>query len=99
MGDWDGVAQVLHFKGTVATHQGNFQLARDLYADALAIRRKQGDNARAASLLSNLGIVARLQGQYDQALQLNKEGAFVTAGAGRQVGCCRIPQQPGKHGN
>ena len=73
LGDQDGAAQVLHFQGTVATHQGDFQEAQKLYESSLAIRRERGDHAGAASLLSNLGIVARVQGRYDEARRLNEE--------------------------
>jgi tetratricopeptide (TPR) repeat protein len=73
IGDQDGTAQVLHFQGTVATHQGDFQAAQRLYEESLAIRREQGNQALAASLLSNLGIVARVQGRYDEARRYNEE--------------------------
>jgi adenylate cyclase len=73
LGDRAGMAQVLHFRGTTATHQREFQTAEELYSNALAITRELGDHARTASLLSNLGILARMQGRYDEARQLNEE--------------------------
>jgi adenylate cyclase len=82
LGDRDGSAQVLHFRGTVATHQGDFQAAQTLYEASLAIRREQGDQARAASLLSNLGIIARLQCRYDDARRLNEEALALRRGLG-----------------
>jgi adenylate cyclase len=73
LGDQDGIAQVLHFQGTVTTHQGDLPTARKIYEESLAIRRAQGDQARAASLLSNLGIIARIQGDPAEARRLNEE--------------------------
>ncbi len=73
LGDRDGMAQVLHFRGTTATHQREFQAAEELYRRALDISRELGDHARTASLLSNLGILARMQGRYDEARKLNEE--------------------------
>ena len=82
LGDREGAAQVLHFQGTVATHQGDFQAAQKLYEASLAIRRERGDQAQVASLLSNLGIVARLQGRYKEARQLNEEALSLRRGLG-----------------
>jgi adenylate cyclase len=73
LGDRAGIAQVLHFRGTTATHQREFQAAEEFYQSALAISRELGDHARTASLLSNLGILARMQGRYDEARQLNEQ--------------------------
>jgi adenylate cyclase len=73
LGDRNGIAQVLHFRGTTATHQRKFREAEELYRSALSISRELGDHARTASLLSNLGILARMQGRYDEARQLNEE--------------------------
>ena len=71
--DQDGIAQVLHFLGTLTSIQGDFQTARGIYEASLAIRRQQGDNAHAASLLSNLGIGARALGNYEEARRMHDE--------------------------
>ncbi len=73
LGDRAGIAQVLHFRGTTATHQRDFQAAEELYQSAMALSRELGDHSRTASLLSNLGILARMQGRYDEARQLNEQ--------------------------
>jgi class 3 adenylate cyclase/predicted ATPase len=73
LNDLDGTAQVLHFQGTVLTHQGELQKAKERYEESLVIRRAQKDDAHAASLLSNLAIIAWIQDQYDQARTLNEE--------------------------
>lgn len=73
LGNQDGIAQVLHFKGTVATHQGDFKTAESFYKESLEIRKAQGDHAREASLLSNLAILARLGGDLDRSVALNQE--------------------------
>jgi adenylate cyclase len=82
LADRDGMAQVLHFQGTVLTHQGDLPAAQQLYEASLVIRREQGDDAHAASLLSNLGIIARVQGRYDEARALNEEALTLRRGLG-----------------
>ena len=82
LADRDGIAQVLHFQGTLATHQGDLASAKKLYEASLAIRREQGNQAQAANLLSNLGIVARVQAHYDEARQLNEEALNLRRGLG-----------------
>ncbi len=80
--DQAGLAQVLHFWGTLAAQQGNYELAVERYRDSLEIRRKLDDKPGIASLLSNLGIVARFEGDFERAQELNEESLAIR----REVG-------------
>ncbi|MCC7375788.1 MAG: tetratricopeptide repeat protein [Verrucomicrobiales bacterium] len=73
VGDEAGVAQTLHYAGSVAAQQGAYDRARELYHQSLETRRKT-DPAGVASLLSNLGIVAWFQGDFAEARRLYEEG-------------------------
>ncbi|MBL9137907.1 MAG: tetratricopeptide repeat protein [Verrucomicrobiales bacterium] len=73
VGDVAGVAQTLHYAGSVAAQQGAYDRARELYHQSLETRRKS-DPAGVASLLSNLGIVAWFQGDFAEARRLYEEG-------------------------
>ena len=65
-----GVAQVLKTAGTVNAQQGNFDMARSLYEDALELHRELDDKPNIGAVLSNLGIMARLGGDRDRAIEL-----------------------------
>lgn len=81
LADEAGVGQVLHGAGTLAAQQGDHVAACALYEQSLAIRRRQQDRAREASLLSNLAILAhqfagdfaRSRHLHEQALGLRRE--------------------------
>jgi tetratricopeptide (TPR) repeat protein len=53
--------------------QGDYIKARSVYEESLEIRRKLDDRAQIASLLSNLGIIARFSAEYDQARTLMEQ--------------------------
>lgn len=72
-GDEPGVAQTLHYSGSVAAQQGDYERARQLYRESLETRRRQKDHAGVASLLSNLGIIAWFQGGFAEARHLYEE--------------------------
>ena len=59
LGDEAGAGQALHFAGTLAAQQGDYARADKLYRQSLEIRRRIQDEKNQASLLSNLGIIAR----------------------------------------
>ncbi len=65
--DQDGLAQVLHYQGTLAAQQGELAAARQLYEESLAVRQQQGDKINVAGLYSNLGIIARRFGDSELA--------------------------------
>lgn len=59
--------------GTVATWQGDYETARVLNEESLALRRELGDTPGVATLLNNLGIIARFQGDLASARGMNEE--------------------------
>lgn len=75
-------ATTLKEAGTLATQQGNLELARHLYLDSLATLRDAGDKTGIANLLNNLGILARWQGDYQAAHASHSEALAIR----RQVG-------------
>lgn len=66
-------AKALHGAGVLAHDQGDYQKARVLYEESLAIRRTLMDKRGIAGLLNSLGILARGQGNYPQARTLYEE--------------------------
>jgi tetratricopeptide (TPR) repeat protein len=66
-------AHALKGAGTVATWQGDYDTARELNGESLAIRRELGDTPGVATLLNNLGIIARFQRDLTSARQMNEE--------------------------
>lgn len=71
--DIQGTGQVLHYWGTMAAQQGDYDAARTNYEASLEIRRQLDDKPNIAALLSNMGIVARFQGDSTQAKVLFEE--------------------------
>lgn len=66
-------AHALKGAGTVATWQGDYDEARRLNDESLAIRRELGDVPGVAVLLNNQGIIARFLQELDEARRLNDE--------------------------
>ncbi len=66
-------AHALKGAGTVATWQGEYAMARELNQESLALRRELGDTPGVATLLNNLGIIARFQRDLVGARQMNEE--------------------------
>jgi tetratricopeptide (TPR) repeat protein len=66
--DHAGIGKVLHYQGTLAAQQGDFETARQHYGLSLKVRRKLSDLENIANLLNNLGVVDRMEGNYQQAL-------------------------------
>ncbi len=65
--------EALHWAGILAEEQGDFEHARDLLDESLALRR-QGDDERAlATTLQALGHVAERMGDYERATELKRE--------------------------
>lgn len=66
-------AHALRGAGTVAAYQGDYDEARRLNEESLAIRRELGDKPGVAVLLNNLAIIARFQRDLDAAWSMNDE--------------------------
>ncbi|MEZ4767383.1 MAG: tetratricopeptide repeat protein [Caldilineales bacterium] len=69
----DGAAKVLICAGTLASQQGDYDPARDLYQQSLEVRREMDDKRGIANILNNLGIVARRQGDLQTARGYQEE--------------------------
>jgi tetratricopeptide (TPR) repeat protein len=72
-GDRRGISLSLHNLGLVAEEQGEYERARALHAESLALRRELGAKWDIALSLANLGTIAEKQGDYEQAWRLHLE--------------------------
>lgn len=75
--DQAGLAQVDHYRGTVAAMQSDFEAARSAYEASLQIRQTLGDQAGMVKLFSNLGIVARQEGDFATARAFYEKGLAI----------------------
>ena len=66
-------AKALNGAGNLAKNQGDYEAARLLHEESLAIRRELGDTRGVAVSLHNLGFVAEQQGDYEKARALHEE--------------------------
>lgn len=62
-------ARALNGAGSLATEQNDFDSAMRYHQEGLLLRRALGDEMGVADVLHNMGLVARCQGEYVQALQ------------------------------
>ncbi|MBC8231535.1 tetratricopeptide repeat protein [bacterium] len=65
------LAKALHGLGRFHQFQGDYEVAQNLYTEALQVRREIGDKPGIAALLTNLGIIAENQGAYHEARELH----------------------------
>ena len=72
-------ARALNGAGTLATEQSRFAEAHAYHLEGLALRRAIGDQAGEADVLHNLGLLARCEGDYGQALVWFAEGRTLSA--------------------
>ncbi len=70
-------ALVLGKLGSLASEEGDCELARSLFEQSLAIRRELGDRRGVASALNMLGISALRQSDYEVARRLLDESLAV----------------------
>jgi predicted ATPase len=84
IGDYAGVAQALHELGEAATSDGDYDVATELYQEAVEAARKAGRNG--AGSIGNLGWVAFLQGDYERAMPLFEESAELFRERGHESG-------------
>lgn len=61
-------ARVLNGAGLIAAEQGDFDAALHYHQDGLALRQALGDRSGEADILHNMGLTARSQRNYPQAL-------------------------------
>jgi class 3 adenylate cyclase/tetratricopeptide (TPR) repeat protein len=67
------LAHALKGAGTIATWQGDYDEARRLNDESMALRRIIGDLPGVAVLLNNQGIIARFRHRFEEARALNDE--------------------------
>jgi predicted ATPase/transcriptional regulator with XRE-family HTH domain len=79
-------AKALNGAGVLASTQGEYPRAHELFNESLRIQRARGDLAGVSALLSNLGNVARALGDYEQALALQEESIQIRRDAGDIAG-------------
>ncbi len=79
-------AKALNGAGVLARDQGDYQQARALHEEALALRRGLGDKRAIATSLNNLGIVAKEQGAYEEAITLHEEALALRRDLGDRWG-------------
>ncbi|MFN7953735.1 MAG: protein kinase [bacterium] len=65
--------EALHWAGILAEEQGDFEHARELLDDSLALRRLGDDERALATTLQALAHVAERMGDYDVATELKRE--------------------------
>jgi predicted ATPase len=78
--DLEGYGRALHYAATATTLLANYQRARSLFEASMVVREQLGDQANIASLYSNLGIVARREGNnalardhYEKSLEIRQK--------------------------
>jgi non-specific serine/threonine protein kinase len=66
-------AQALHGQGVLARKQGDFDAARLLHEESLAIHRERGDREGIAHALNSLGMVFHAKGDFETARAMKAE--------------------------
>jgi len=79
-------ARALHASGSLATRQGDYESAGDLFEESLAIWEELGDAAGTARSLLSLGTVAAEQGDQARAIELSERAAELYDESGDQRG-------------
>jgi len=72
-------ARALNGAGSLATEQSRFAEAHAYHLEGLTLRRSIRDEAGVADVLHNLGLLARCEGDYGQALAWFEEGRALSA--------------------
>ncbi len=84
--DAEARAKALHGAGILAWHQGDYEAARALFEQCVALRSSTGDRRGVARSLGNLGILARDQGDFDAAVGLLQQSLTIRRELGDQWG-------------
>ena len=79
-------AKALSAAGNLAYRQGDFQAARTLHQECLAIWRLAGDRAGAASALNNLGLISHRQGDFAAARAFHEQSLAIRRELGDERG-------------
>jgi len=79
-------ARALHASGSLATRQGDYESAGDLFEESLATWEELGDAAGTARSLLSMGTVAAEQGDQERAIELSERSAQLYDESGDQRG-------------
>jgi len=79
-------ARALHASGSLATRQGDYESAGELFEESLAIWEELGDEAGTARSLLSMGTVAAEQGDQQRAIELSERAAQLYDESGDQRG-------------
>jgi predicted ATPase len=79
-------ARALHASGSLATRQGDYESAGDLFEESLATWEELGDAAGTARSLLSMGTVAAEQGDQERAIELSERAAQLYDESGDQRG-------------
>lgn len=82
----DAVASSPTSKEAASVALGEYEAARSLQEESLAIRRELADRSGIAASLSSLGLVAYAQGQYGAARSLHQESLAIRRELGDRLG-------------
>jgi predicted ATPase/class 3 adenylate cyclase len=88
-------AKALKGAAALAQDQGDYEVARQLYEESLAIRRELGDTLEIANLLNNLGYVVQQQGCYAAAGSLLQQSLAIYRDLGDEAGVAMALQNLG----
>jgi predicted ATPase len=72
-----GMAQVLHYRGTLLARQGDYVGSLKAYQDSLSLREELNDQLNIASALNNMAIVARFQKDFETARLLHEQALAI----------------------
>jgi tetratricopeptide (TPR) repeat protein len=86
MGHRVGISIVLNLLGDVALHLGEYDQARALIDQSLALRREAGSKSGIGWSLQNLGYLALQQGDYRQAAARLEESLRLFVALGNKLG-------------
>ncbi|BCL78647.1 hypothetical protein ccbrp13_11120 [Ktedonobacteria bacterium brp13] len=83
------LAKALVTTGILAFYQHDYDRCVSFYEESLQLCRKQGDSVGAATILNELGKVARLRGQRSDALAFLHESLAIYRTTGNRQGCAQ----------
>jgi tetratricopeptide (TPR) repeat protein len=76
---------MLNDLGEVFRYEGRFDRAREVYEEALLLRRERGDKYSLGGVLHNLGFVVHRQGDHKGAYDIFREGLLLSAELERHI--------------
>ncbi len=81
-----GVGEATRESGTVLWSQGNLEAARDCFHQCLALSTQANDPRGTYRALGNIGLLCKVQGEYNQALEYYQRAHQIAEGIGDLLG-------------